>query len=113
MFTLHNFLGSYELGKDKMVFFIDSYSNKTKRKAINRIIFDKTTDKFTTTLIVDYTFESITKSGTATVVASQNGNYFGVVYSKFTNRKIAEVDEITVLDAKTFEVAWKKPSPSP
>jgi hypothetical protein len=108
MFTLHNFLGSYELGKDKVVFFIDSYSNKTKRKAINRIIFDKTTDKFTTTLIVDYTFESISKSGTASVVASPNGNYFGVVYSKFSNRKIAEVDECTVIDGKTFDVVWKK-----
>ena len=108
MFTLHNFLGSYELGKDKVVFFIDSYSNKTKKKSINRIVFDKTTDKFTTTLIVDYTFESLSKSGTATVVASQNGNYFGVVYSKFSNRKIAEVDECTVIDGKTFDVVWKK-----
>ena len=108
MFTLYNFLGSYELGKDKVVFFIDSYSNKTKKKSINRIVFDKTTDKFTTTLIVDYAFESISKSGTASVVASQNGNYFGVVYSKFSNRKIAEVDECTIIDGKTFDVVYKK-----
>ena len=108
MFTLYNFLGSYELGKDKIVVFTDSYSNKTKKKSIHRIIFDKTTDKFTTTLIVDYTFESISKSGTASVVASQNGNYFGVVYSKFNNKKIAEVDECTVIDGKTFDVVWKK-----
>jgi hypothetical protein len=108
MFTLYNYLGSYELGKDKIVVFIDSYSNKTKKKEIHRVIFDKTTDTFTTTLVVGYTFESLSKSGTAFVTASQNGRYFGVVYSKFSNRKIAEVNECTVLDANTLEVAWQK-----
>lgn len=108
MFTLYNFLGSYELGKDKVVFFTDGYSNKTKKKSIHRIIFDKKTDKFTTSLLVEYTFESISKSGTATVVASQNGKYFGIVYSKFSNRKIAEVAECTVIDGTTFEEVWKK-----
>jgi hypothetical protein len=108
MFTLYNYLGSYELGKDKIVIFIDGYSNKTKKKSIHRMIFDKTTDKFTTTLVVDYTFESLSKSGTATVLASPNGNYFGIVYSKFSNRKIAEVNELTVIDGKTFDVVWQK-----
>ena len=108
MFTLYNFLGSYELGKDKIVVFTDSYSNKTKKKSIHRIIFDKKTDKFTTTLLVDYTFESLSKSGTASVVASQNGNYFGIVYSKFSNRKIAEVAECIVIDGTSFNEIWKK-----
>ncbi|MGV3696768.1 hypothetical protein [Flavobacterium sp.] len=107
-YTLYNYLGSYELGKDKMIIFIDSYSNKTKKKDIHRIVFDKNTDTFTSTLIVSYTFESLSKSGTAYVVASQNGRYFGVIYSKFSNRKIAEVDEVTVLDANSLEVAWQK-----
>lgn len=108
MFTLYNYLGSYELGKDKIVIFTDGYSNKTKKKSIHRIIFDKTTNAFTTTLVVDYTFESLSKSGTATVVASPNGNYFGIVYSKFTNRKIAEVDDCLVIDGKSFAEVWKK-----
>jgi hypothetical protein len=87
-YTLYNYLGSYELGKDRIVVFIDSYSNKTKKKEIHRIIFDKTTDTFITTLIVGYTFESLSKSGTAFVTASQNGRYYGVVYTKFSNKKI-------------------------
>jgi hypothetical protein len=107
-YTLYNCLGVYELGKDKMVIFTDSYSNKTKKKEIHRIIFDKNTDTFSTTLIVGYTFESLSKSGTAYVVASQNGAYFGVIYSKFSNRKIMEVDECTVLNGTTFDVAWQK-----
>ncbi|WP_445454793.1 hypothetical protein [Flavobacterium sp. 25HG05S-40] len=107
-YTLYNYLGSYEIGKDKVVVFTDSYSNKTKKKEIHRIIFDKTTDTFTTTLIVGYTFESLSKSGTAYVVASENKSYFGIVYSKFSNRKIAEVDECTVIDGATFDVVWQK-----
>lgn len=108
MFTLYNYLGGYELGKDKVVVFTDSYSNKTKKKSIHRVIFDKTTEKFTTTLIVDYTFESLSKSGTAYVLASPNKNYFGIVYTKFSNRKIAEVSECTIIDGKTFDEVWKK-----
>ncbi len=107
-YTLYNYLGSYELGKDKFVVFTDSYSNKTKKKEIHRIIFDKTNDTFTTTLITGYTFESISKSGTANVIASQNGRFYAVVYSKFSNKKIAEVNECTVLDGATFDVAWQK-----
>ncbi len=108
VYTLYNYLGSYEVGKDKIVIFTDSYSNKTKKKEIHSIIFDKNTDTFTTTLVVGYTFESISKSGTAYVVASQNGAYFSVIYSKFSNRKIAEVTECTVLNGSTFDVAWQK-----
>jgi hypothetical protein len=82
-YTLYNYLGSFELDKNRIVVFIDSYSNKTKKKDIHRVIFDKTTETFTSTLIVGYTFESISKSGTAFVTASQNGRYYSVVYTKF------------------------------
>lgn len=108
MFTLHNYLGSFELGKDKVVVFTDSYSNKTKKKEIHKVVFDKNTDTFTTTLVVGFIFESLSKSGTAYVVGSQNGAYIGVIYSKFSNKKIAEVDECTVLNATTLDVAWQK-----
>lgn len=107
-YTLYNYLGSFELDRNRIVAFIDSYSNKTKKKEIHSVIFDKTTDTFTTTLIVGYTFESLSKSGTAFVTASQNGRFFSIVYSKFSNKKIAEVNECTVLDSATLQVAWQK-----
>lgn len=107
-YTLYNCLGTYELGKDKIVAFIDSYSNKTKKKDIHRVVFDKATEKFTETLIVSYTFESLSKSGTAFVIQSQKGNYFAVVYTKFSNKKTAEVNECTVLDGNTFDTVWQK-----
>jgi hypothetical protein len=108
MFTLHNYMGSFEIGTDKVVVFTDTYSNKTKKKEIHKVVFDKKSQTFTTTLVVGYTFESISKSGTANVFGSQNGAFIAVTYQKFSNRKIAEETECTVLDGKTLDIAWKK-----
>ncbi|HKO77962.1 MAG TPA: hypothetical protein VJU52_12120, partial [Flavobacterium sp.] len=107
-FTLHNYLGSFELGNDKLVIFTDCYSNKTKKKEIHRIIFDKKTSAFTTTLVAEYTFESLSKSGTVYLIPSQNKNYIGIVYSKYSNKKIAEENDCTLLDGKTSDKVWQK-----
>lgn len=108
VFTLHNYLGSFELGIDKLVVFTECYSNKTKKKEIHKIIFDKKTSAFTTTLVGGYTFESLSKSGTTFAMSSQNKNYIGIVYSKFANKKIAEEHECIVFDGKTSEIVWQK-----
>ena len=106
--TLHNYLGSFELGKDKIVVFTDCYSNKTKKKEIHKIIFDKKASEFTTTLITEFTFESLSKSGTTFAIPSHNKNYIGIVYSKFANKKIAEEHECFLLDGNTADLVWKK-----
>lgn len=108
VFTLHNYLGSFELGSGKLVVFTDCYSNKTKKKEIHKIIFDKKTSTFTTTVVAEFTFESISKSGTTYIMPSQNKNYIGIVYGKFSNKKIAEEFECIVLDGKTSDVVWQK-----
>ena len=48
MFTLHNYMGSFEIGTDKVVVFTDTYSNKTKKKEIHKVVFDKKSQTFTT-----------------------------------------------------------------
>ncbi len=108
IYTLHAYLGSFEIGNDKVVVFTDSWSNKTKKKEIHKVVFDKKAEAFTSTLVVGYTFESMMKSGTAGVVGSQNGAFIAVTYQKFSNRKIAEETDCTVLDGKTLEPVWKK-----
>lgn len=108
MYTLHNYLGSFEIGSDKVVVFTDSWSNKTKKKEIHKVVFDKKAEVFTTSLVVGYTFESMMKSGTANMMGSQNGAFIAITYQKFSNRKIAEETDCTILDGKTLEVAWKK-----
>lgn len=109
VFTLHNYLGSFELGNEKLVILTDCYSNKSKKKEIHKITFDKKTGTFDKALVAEYTFESLSKSGTTYAMVSQNKNYIGVVYSKFTNKKIAEENECTLIDGRTGDLLWKKP----
>jgi hypothetical protein len=108
VFTLHNYVGSYELGKEKLIILTDCYSNKTKKKEIHQITFDKKTGLFDKKVIAAYTFESILKSGTTYAMVSQNKNYVGIVYSKFANKKIAEEHQCTIIDGRTGDLLWQK-----
>jgi hypothetical protein len=108
VYTLHNYLGSVELGADKLAIFTDCYSNRTKKKEIHKIIFDKKTNNFTTTLVSEFTFESLSKSGVVYFRTSQNKKYISVIYGKYSNKKIAEEYVCTILDGTTSEVVWQK-----
>lgn len=108
VFTLHNYLGSFEISNEKLIVLTDCYSNKTKKKEIHKITFDKKTGTFKTDLLATYTFESLSKSGTTFAMASQNKNFIGIVYSKFANKKVAEEHECTLLDGRTGDLAWQK-----
>ncbi|MNX45452.1 hypothetical protein D3C86_759670 [compost metagenome] len=113
VFTLHNYLGSFELQNEKLLILVDCYSNKTKKKEIFQITFDKKTNLFDKKVIAEYTFESITKSGTTYAMVSQNKNYIGIVYSKYANKKIAEENQCTLIDGRTGDLLWQKDVPFP
>jgi hypothetical protein len=113
LITLHNYLGSFELGNEKLVVLTDCYSGKTKKKEIHQITFDKKTGLFDKKVIAEYTFESLSKSGTTYAMVSQNKNYIGVVYSKFANKKIAEENQCTLIDGRTGDLLWQKDVPFP
>jgi len=63
MFTLHFYKGSFQVGNDKFVVFTHSYSNKTKKAQLDKIVFDKTSGTFTTTTLFEYPIISLSKSG--------------------------------------------------
>ena len=108
IFTLHNYLGAYELSNDKLVVFIESYSNKTKKTELYKYIFDKNTGKFTSTVVASYPIMSLIKPGSFSVSKSENGHYFGLVYQKYNAKKEPEESECMLLDSKTLDVIWKK-----
>ncbi|MBC7522868.1 MAG: hypothetical protein H7239_00280 [Flavobacterium sp.] len=108
IFTLHNYLGAYELSNDKLVVFIESYSNKTSKTELYKYIFDKNTSKFTSTVVVSYPIISLSKSGSFNVSKSENGQYFGLVYQKYNTKKEPEESDCMLLDSKTLDVIWKK-----
>jgi hypothetical protein len=84
--TLHNVKGTFQVDANRVVTFIESYSGKTKQAEVYQYVFDKSTSKFTSTVLGTYPFVSVSKSGTLYVTASQNGNYLGC--TKITTRKV-------------------------
>lgn len=105
---LHNYLGSIEIGKDKIIFFTEEYSGQNKKKEIFQHIFNKKDSQFTTTSIATFSIESATKSGTTRLSFSPNGNYVAIYNDRFSNKKNPNINDVIVLDLKTINVFWKK-----
>lgn len=108
LFTLHNYRGGFELNNNKLVVFIESYSNKRKVSELMQYTFDKTSGAFETKVVASYPIESLTKSGTYSVAQSPNKQYFGVVYQKYNTKKEPEESDCFLLDGKSLAQLWKK-----
>ena len=106
--TLHNFLGSFSIGSEKAVVFTQSYSGKSKRDEVYQHVFDKSTKKFTSTMLMGFPIVSNSKSGDVSVKQSQNGQYFVVNYKAANSKKEQEVNHLMVLSGTKFDVIWKK-----
>ena len=108
MFTLHFYKGSFRLGDTKFVVFTHSYSNKTKKAQLDKIVFDKTNGTFTTTTLFEYPILSLSKSGDIFTMRSENGKYIGIVFQKYSTKKDPEESDCIVLNATTLDEVWKK-----
>ena len=108
LFTLHNYRGGFEINNNKVVVFIESYSNKRKASELMQYTFDKTTSAFDTKVVASYPILSASKSGTFSVSRSQNGSYFGIAYQKTDSKKEPEESDCLVFDAKNLTQVWKK-----
>jgi len=106
--TLHNFIGSFAIGSEKAVVFTQSYSGKSKRDEVYQHVYDKTTKKFTSTLIMGFPITSVFKSGNVKVVKSENGAFFFVNYMTGLSRKEPEVNQLMVLNGSSLTTEWKK-----
>lgn len=107
MFTLHFYKGSYEIGGNKFVVFAHSYSNKTKKAQLDKIVFDKTSGTFTTTTLFEYPIISASKSGDIYIMRSENSKYIGIVFQKYGTKKDPEESDCIVLDGTTLNEVWK------
>jgi len=104
---LNNYLGSFESGNDKIIVITESYSKKLNVKEISKHVFDKSTSKFETSLIVSYPIESLMKSGTTYVRGADNNNFIGIDFVAFNSKSDPEVNYITMLDGNG-QLVWKK-----
>jgi hypothetical protein len=103
-----NYLGSLESGIDKLIFFTESYSGKSKKKEIYKIVFDKSTSKFTTSVLATYPIESLMKSGNVAFKKSENGKYGAVVNYAHSPRKEPSKISTVVVDANSTNISWQK-----
>lgn len=108
MFTLHNYRGGFEIDKNKLVVFVESYSNKRKVSELMQYSFDKTTNVFETKVVASYPIESFSKSGDFSLTQSQNKQFFGIVYKKHNSKKEPENSDCFLVDAKSLNQIWKK-----
>jgi len=106
--TLHNFLGSFDLGTDRAVVFTQSYSSKAKRDVIYQHVFDKASQQFTSTIITEYPIASAYKSGDVAVKRSPNGSRILLHYKVPASKKEAEINHLFALNGQTLAVEWQK-----
>jgi hypothetical protein len=104
--TLTNYLGFTE-SNGKLAVFTKTYSNKAKKSEIIKIEFDKATAKFNNTVLDSSPILSAMKSGDVTLQKSVNGNFTGIVYTKYRAKGEAEKNLILVLD-NALNIAWKR-----
>jgi hypothetical protein len=107
VYSLNNYLGSFEIPGNKVVIFTESYSGRGKIKEIFKHVFEKSTAKFTTTLIGSYPIEGLGKCGTTFVRKSENNNFIGINYLKNNTKKEPEVNIVIVLDSN-LNTVWQK-----
>ncbi|MDD2985363.1 hypothetical protein [Flavobacterium sp.] len=106
--TLHNILGSFAIGNEKAVVFTQSYSNKAKKNDLYKHVLEKSTGKFTSTLIASYPILSAMKSGSVTVKQSDNKMYFVLNYQVHSSKKEPDVNHVKVINGSSLEVEWEK-----
>ena len=106
--TLHNILGSFAIGNEKAVVFTQSYSNKAKKNDLYKHVLEKSTGKFTSTLLASYPILSAMKSGNVTVKQSDNKMYFVLNYQVHSSKKEPEVNHVKVINGSSLEIEWEK-----
>ena len=106
--TLHNVLGTKVTNTGKAVVFTESYSTKSKKTDISKLVFDKKTNEITTTVVATYPILSAGKAANVNLQKSDNGNFIAIRCTKNRAKEEPEVNLILVLDANSLEIVWQK-----
>ena len=106
--TLCSYLGFTTSNTGKVAVFIEGHSGKAAKSELYKLEFDKTTEKFTTTVLATHSIISLFKSGNASLQKSHNGRYVGIIYTEYREKEQPEKNTIIMLDAATLSVAWQK-----
>jgi outer membrane protein assembly factor BamB len=106
--THYNYLGFAESENGKVAVFVRLYSGKALKSEIYKLEFDKTTAKFTSTLLVSSPIVSAMKSGGVSLEKSDNGKNIAINYHGYRTKGMPDQNHMIVLEAKTLNVIWQK-----
>ena len=106
--TMNNVLGTCATNTGKAAVFLETYSTKSKKTDISKLVFDKQTNEFTTTVVTTYPILSAGKSANVSLKKSDNGNYIAIRCTKHRAKEESEVSLLLVLDANSLETIWQK-----
>jgi hypothetical protein len=106
--TLYNYLGFVEVNSNQLTAYTESYSGKEKKQDIHQHVFEKTTGKFTTSLLVSFPMESVMKKGTVEMSASENKRFVVIANMKNSTKKEVAMNEVVMVDATSSKVLWNK-----
>lgn len=106
--TLHNVLGTTATNTGKAAVFTESYSSKSKKTDISKLVFDKKTNVITTEVLATYPILSAGKAATVSLQKSDNGNYIAIRCTKNRAKEEPEISLLLILDANSLEVVWQK-----
>jgi len=104
--TLYNFLGMYERNENQVVAYTHGYTGKTDKMEVHEIIFDKTTDAFTSRLVFTHAIESNSKSGDMSFRISENGHFAALVYTPYAKRKEPKNTIVHVYNTTNGDEVW-------
>lgn len=106
--ALYKYLGFAESENGKAAVFVQVYSGKALKSEIYKLEFDKTTAKFTNTLLTSSPIVSAMKSGQVDLEKSDNGKHIAINYHGYRTKGMPDQNQMIVLEAKTMNVIWQK-----
>lgn len=105
--TLYNYIGHVESG-NQLVAITESYSGKEKKQDVHKHVFDKTTGKFTSSLLVSFPMEGVMKKGTVVMDVSENKRYMAIANQKASTKKEVASNEVVMVEVGTGKILWEK-----
>ena len=106
--TLHNVLGTAATNTGKAAVFTESYSTKSKKTDISKLVYDKKTNEITTTVVATYPILSAGKSANVNLQKSDNGSFIAIRCTKNRAKEEPEISLLLVLDSNSLEIVWQK-----
>jgi hypothetical protein len=106
--AMYKYLGFAESRNGKAAAFVEVHSGKAGKSEIYKIEFDKSSAKFTNTLLATNPIISLMKSGDCYLEKSENGQYIAISYHSYRDKGTPDKSTLILVDAGSLNIVWQK-----